>query len=241
MDGFVVICITMIDSLRQFGVVNPYQSDKIKRKISATCKERYGVSWYCMMTSKFAETAISKHNKWFCQMLYDALGVQFNYEFDKLSYVSYDLYHDKLLIELNPAFSHNSAFSYAYKVGISANNWQRPQNSHYDKTMLAINNGYRCITVFDWHSADDIIQLISDILSNNERHKCDNIIELDLCTEDLSWYLNNGYKLQHTRIDCHYVNLRTRDTVMQLDDIVDIEQQYYVPVYDCGHVTLTRQ
>lgn len=100
--------------LAVYGTASPH-SDKEAwlAAISRTCMQRHGVPWPCM-TKRCIDAGgkvISSHNQWWQSYIEDNLGVHFEFEHN-VDITSYDLYYDKLLIDINPTYTHNSAYGY---------------------------------------------------------------------------------------------------------------------------------
>ena len=72
------------------------------------------------------------------------------------SYYRYDFKVGNILIELNPWITHNSSWN------IFENGSPLESDYHYNKTKLALENGYQCICVFDWVSREDILKLLKE-------------------------------------------------------------------------------
>lgn len=138
--------------IEQYGVDNPLRSDKIKEKISKTCQELYGVPWSCMRPEARAYSNDSGPNKAFADLL-DSLNISYEREYHIGSY-SYDFRINNILIEINPFATHNSLW------GIFDNDG-KSYNYHFNKSHIAINNGFRCIHIFDWDDIDKILSLLA--------------------------------------------------------------------------------
>lgn len=134
------------------GYSHPMQDPEIKQKLSQTCQEQYGVPWSCMRPEARNYTARSKVNRAFEQKLVEN-NIEYVCEF-VLDKYSFDFKCGNVLIEINPTVTHNSAINIF--PGLD------PLDSHYhlNKTNTAIENGYRCINIFDWDSWDAIIDLL---------------------------------------------------------------------------------
>ena len=72
------------------------------------------------------------------------------------SYYRYDFKVGNVLIELNPWITHNSSWN------IFENDSPLEPGYHYNKTKLALENGYQCICVFDWVSREDVLKLLKE-------------------------------------------------------------------------------
>lgn len=126
-----------------------------KKKISEVCQEKYDVSWNCMRPECRKYSAISKINLKFAELL-DAAGFAYQMEFNLREY-SYDFYlpESNTLIEIDPTITHNSYLS------VFPNSKPKISKYHFRKTLVAEQNGYRCIHVWDWDSWESIVQLLS--------------------------------------------------------------------------------
>lgn len=97
----------------------------------------------------------SKPNLKFKKLLED-LNISFTQEFP-LSSREYDFKVGDSLIEINPTYTHNSTWSHFNEHGLDP-------KYHYNKSKLALANGYRCIHIFDWDNSEKI----SKSLQNKE-------------------------------------------------------------------------
>lgn len=180
----------------------PFKDPKIRSKIKETCMERYGVPYNCMTEQcRFSNTyTISRPNKAFAEYLRNDFNINSEFEFHIGRY-SYDLYIPelKILIEINPTYTHNSTIGPKFRDGHVAG----PQSSdyHLNKTELAIQNGYRCIHVFDWDYWSKIIYTINP---NKTKIYARNCKIKEVSVKDCNEFLNN-YHLQGT---CRNQNVR---------------------------------
>lgn len=121
-------------------------------KARKTCLEKYGLTYY-------PNTTINGHgkdsfpNKKFKQLLEDN-NIKYEEEFYIQPYF-YDFKVGNILIEINPAATHNINWS-----PFGDNTSKITKTYHQDKTLLAVNNGYTCIHVWDWDNINLIISLI---------------------------------------------------------------------------------
>lgn len=217
-----------------------------RAKIKQTMLERYGVPYYCMTAHcRLAQgKVISKHNVWWHDKLLEHFGIDFEYEFPVANAMSFDLgcAELNLVIDINPTFSHNSAYSYDYATGRSDTNWHRPVNNHANRCCAAIAEGFRVIVIWDWDDVNDIIALLDAIIHNTEQLKTDDIIDIDLCKDDVTQYVND-YKLLEYKVVKHWHCIKTGEHVttdanFNCQPLIDCD---YVPVYDCGHAILQRK
>lgn len=75
-----------------------------------------------------------------------------------------DLYHDelKLAIEINPTITHTTQPSLFHGKKI-------PVKYHQERAVLAEENGWHLIQVFDWDDPEDIIKLIKSLTNINQK------------------------------------------------------------------------
>lgn len=141
-------------SLMNHGVPHPMQSQNIVDRYRSTCEEKYGIPFYCMSDDcKSAQGHIvSKINAAIADTL-RSYGIDCDYEF-RLGRYSFDLRikDTNTLLEINPTFTHNSAI----------NPWGVPLDKYYhrNKTRFALENGYRCINVWDWDNINHIVDIL---------------------------------------------------------------------------------
>ncbi len=142
----------------KYGVENISQLDSVKKQsresMNKTCLEKYGVMWNCMLdqckNSIGSKGTHTKANDDFASLL-DSFDIEYEREFSLVKYI-YDFKINNTLIEINPSATHNSTF------GIHGD--PKSKNYHQEKTIYAIDNGYRCIHIFDWDDISKIIQLL---------------------------------------------------------------------------------
>lgn len=243
-NGCVNIQLATQTKLERYG--NKWGGD-LKRRAQATAHTnmvRYGVPYYCMTTHcKLAQGhIISKQNQWWQRHLLESLNIQFEFEQPQIESFTYDLCYENIAIEINPTFTHNSAYSFEYMTGRSATNWHRHANSHADKCCKAMSQGYRCITIWDWDDANAIVALLKSIIDDTEQLKTADVITIDLSKEDPTKYVDD-YKLVSNVIQCHWHNMRTGEHFIDNDisHAEDYNAAGFLPVYDCGLLTLQRK
>lgn len=129
----------------RYGNSNYNNSEKYRK----TCLEKYGVPYFCMMPQARL-TRNSKTNDKFADIL-TSHHIEFSREFNIHTF-SYDFKVDNILIEINPFVTHNSTWG----------PYDNPKDKyyHFNKTKLAIENGYRCICIWDWDDIDKIVNLL---------------------------------------------------------------------------------
>lgn len=174
---------------RKYGVSSVLQADTVKQNISNTVQHRYGVPYYCMTEDCKQSNGhtVSKVNNNFCKLLSE-YNLQCTQEF-RIGTRSYDVKVGNALVEINPTASHNSYLNvFTGKLKQNAD-----INYHIDKTLLAEQNGYRCIHVWDWDDCDKIAQLLFPCVKVHAR-ECQ-VVKLSIikCNQFL-----NEYHLQGT-------------------------------------------
>ena len=170
----------------KYGVYSTSQLDEVKQKLSDSVMDKYGVPWYCMTeTCRNAQgDTISNINKKFGEKLSN-LGIEFEYEYP-IGNKSFDFILPKLnmLVEINPTYTHTSEKT---KMG------GKDRNYHKEKMKLAMENGFRCINIWDWDDVDLIINNLS-LKDKIYARKCD-IKEVSI--SDSKKFLDK-YHLQHS-------------------------------------------
>ena len=143
--------------MERYGVPSYSQTEEFNIKITTTNKKRYGVPYGCM-TQKCREASgntISKINLWWKTFL-NAKEAEF-----VVNHFSYDLKIGNTLIEINPAYTHNSTkgafFNGKQKEPLS-------QDYHKNKLLAAENAGFSCLYIWDW----DNPEVIKDMLSSDK-------------------------------------------------------------------------
>lgn len=129
---------------------------------------------------------MSKVNNNFCKLLSEH-SLQGTQEF-RIGTRSYDVKVGNVLVEINPTASHNSyinVFTGKLKQSVDI-------NYHIDKTILAEQNGYRCIHVWDWDDWDKIAQLLVPCVKVHAR-KCQVVkLSSSKCDQFLNQYHLQG-------------------------------------------------
>lgn len=139
---------------KRYGVDFPMQSKSVASKYSETIQNRYGIPYYCMSDACRMSQGdiISSANRKLGKLLSDK-GLKYTFEY-RIQDKSYDIcIPDKnILLEINPTYTHNA-------VG---NHWGcgLPIDYHSSKTQLALDNGFRCIHIWDWDNLDKVMSLL---------------------------------------------------------------------------------
>lgn len=134
----------------------PFNALEVYEKQRQTMIERYGAPYY-ILTEQFQEDnkyiRVSKTNSKFGKLLTSA-GIDFELEF-RIDNRIYDfiLPEKKMLIEIDPTYTHNSIGNHWDKHGME-------KMYHVNKSKLALSNGFKCIHIFDWEDWNKIISLL---------------------------------------------------------------------------------
>lgn len=142
----------------RYGVKTPMHIPEVQQKVIATTQARYGVPFYVVSKdylSKCGHIRISSVNKKFARKL-EANNIDYSFEY-VLDSKSFDICipHKKILVELNPTYTHNTVGNHWCKSGISS-------SYHLEKSMVAWKYGFRCIHIFDWDNQFEILNLLLD-------------------------------------------------------------------------------
>jgi hypothetical protein len=127
-----------------------------RTKARSTMLARYGVESYCLSSGCTSHLKNdSKPNRQFAEFL-TKHGLTFEREF-VLENRAYDFkVGSNILIEINPASTHNSTW------GIKSTP-AKDKYYHQQKSQLALKYGYFCIHVWDWDNWQDILYRIENI------------------------------------------------------------------------------
>lgn len=173
---------------------------EIHNKRVETCLERYNVPYACMREEcRDASKAISKINLHFEELL-DKNNIIHLKEF-RIKNLSYDFkLNNNIVIEIDPTSYHN----------INWNPKREPMklDYHLNKSLLAEENGYFCIHIFDWDDWDKIINLIKDDKEIIYARKCEiKEVSKEDCAEFLNKYhLQGNCKGQDIRLGLYFNN-----------------------------------
>lgn len=174
----------------KYGVIHNWNIPEVRERIKETVQEKYGVPYFCMKEECYSKNGftVSRINQEFANLLKEN-DIQYEQEYH-IKNNSYDFKIDNILIEINPTYTHNSTNPTWFH-----NSKKEPleKNYHIEKTKLALNNGYRCIHVWDWDNIDKIIE----ILKSKERVYARKCILKEVSIEDVDKFLNE-YHLQNT-------------------------------------------
>ena len=181
---------------------NPMKVQSAKDSLVKTNMEKYGVPYYCMTeacrNASGGNSANSSANLKFKDILIKNDINIIRTEFPIGNY-SYDFQLDNnILIEINPFSTHNSTW------GIHSD--PKSKHYHYNKSKLAVDNGYRCICVWDWDDIDKIIHILTKKDSIYARNCEVRIVTKQEATTFLNANHLQGYAKDLIRIGLFYNN-----------------------------------
>lgn len=146
----------------------------------------------------------SKPNLEFKEKL-EKLGLREGIDFSREFYLNkrfYDFKIGKNLIEIDPTITHNSTWT-PFKNSTPVDKYY-----HRDKMILAKNNGYHCINIFDW---DDKDKIINTFILPKERLFARNCDIKEVSKEEAKSFIDHyhlqGYANDKIRIGLYYNNL----------------------------------
>ena len=180
----------MEDTMEErYGVRYARYLPEVEERVRKTCLERYGVPYYIQTedANKDNRKRISFINEKFSKFLSDN-GIDNSLE-KFLGGKFYDIVMEdrKIVIEIDPTYTHNSIGNHWNSHGIDS-------NYHKDKSMIAIEHGYRCIHVFDWDNWNDILNILKAPHTTIGARKCE-VREVD---KSDAVKFTNAYHIQHS-------------------------------------------
>ena len=193
-------------NLNKYGVSHNWMRQDVKEKMKQTNLEKYGVPYFCMREECYSKNGftVSKANQRISEILTNN-SIQNELEFH-IDNKSYDIHiiNTNILIEINPTYTHNSTNVVWFH---NSNREPITKDYHYNKTLLAKNNNYRCIHLWDWDDIDKIINLLRPKQKLYAR-KCEmKEVNKKDCNEFLNKYhLQNSCKGQDIRLGLYYKN-----------------------------------
>lgn len=138
-----------ISLIERYGFDNAQKNKDIRAKTLQTKLDKYG-SYLGPVPKQRSKINIDFEN----MLMSNCIHTENEYRIDNRIF-DIKLTDSNTLIEINPTYTHNSIGNH-YGDGLD-------KYYHRDKTLLAENNGYRCIHVWDWDNWGDIINLIRPI------------------------------------------------------------------------------
>lgn len=186
--------------IKKYGIANNFLNPIIRSKIKQTNLEKYGVPYACMLEQcrKANKGSISKINKDFSEKLIEN-NINNILEFN-LKKFSYDIQilNSNILLEINPTYTHNVTYGAEFRK-----HKKEPLSKeyHYNKTIEAKENGYRCIHIFDWDDKNKIINMLKSKQKIYARNLDCREISQEECTDFLmKYHLQGSCKGQKVRI-----------------------------------------
>lgn len=146
----------MEDTMEErYGVRYARYLPEIEARVRQTCMSRYGVPYYIQSEEANRNNIyrISQINQKFLAAL-NAAGIPAVLEkYMNTKFYDISLSNQNILIEIDPTYTHNSIGNHWNSNGLAP-------DYHLRKSQVALDNGYRCIHVFDWDSWNKIIMLL---------------------------------------------------------------------------------
>lgn len=157
-------------NIERYGVSRYQSSEKFRERISRydnsrteecmegilakareTCQDRYGVDYPCMREEASLKGNDSGPNR-FWENLLKEKEIPFEREFVVGNY-RYDFKIGNTLLEIDPSATHNVTHGVYKREPLQ-------KDYHYKKTQAAVENGFRCLHVFDWDDPEKIVSLL---------------------------------------------------------------------------------
>ena len=160
--------------------------------------EKYGVPYACMREEARSFSNDSIPNKIFASIL-DKNNIKYIREFTINRY-SYDFKVNNILIEINPFSTHNSTW------GLFSVENKKDAFYHFNKTKIAVENGFRCIHIWDWDNIDIILNMLKNDKIKIYARKC---LIKEVGLKDTNRFLNENHlqgtcKNQLIRLGLYY-------------------------------------
>lgn len=134
--------------MKKYGVNNAFKIQEIKDQIKKTMLERYGVEYYVQCPDCNKPRNESIYNEAFKNLL-EQYNIEYSQEFPLENY-RYDFKVGNTLVEINPYPTHNSTWA----------PYGKPKDKmyHLNKSKVARENNYKCISVWDWDNSEKIVR-----------------------------------------------------------------------------------
>ena len=186
------------------SIEESYKQGNLKQQ--QTCLDRYGYA--CVLNSSELKNHRKKRdtipNKKFATLL-ERYAIMFEQEFC-LGTKAYDFKVNDTLIEINPTITHNTYINPYDK------NKCMEYDYHLDKSIIAKQNNYRCIHVWDWDDKNKILNLLTKKQIIGAR-KCQ-LVELTKYNTD------NFLNIHHLQNSCkgqtYRFGLKYKDELIQV-------------------------
>ena len=186
-------------NLAKRGVPYVMNDPAIVEKVKQTNIERYNVAWTCMLANhRIGHGVDSKPNLSFKEKL-EAKGIKFERETCIKEY-AFDFQVDNTVIEINPTISHNTVWTPFGKDHIS----RIDKKYHLNKTSVALEQGYRCIHIWDWDNIDAVVELLLPRKKIYARQCIIKEVDKKEAEQFISKYHCQGYANDKIRIGLYY-------------------------------------
>ena len=220
-------------NLKKYGNKHPQKLDEFKNKVSETCFQKYGIGWPCMLPQARTYSNDSKPNLAFAKLL-EENGISFEREFPLGRYV-YDFKIGAILVEINPTATHNAHMNIFGRDPLD-------ESYHMRKTIIAKENGYECLHVWDWNDTDRIIKFLTGDTKLYNFPDGSGTVYCDNSKPILFDFETGGYARAGTiKPSLHWYNMKTGAHIVS-DDLAydEMISDGYLPVYDCGQTVYVK-
>lgn len=200
-------------NLERYGHANPFANEEVKKKLRDTSWDRYGVEHPMQnenVSSRAQETLsirlnagetfhhrVSKINLAFKELVESKFDTELKLEVRFGKYYA-DLGNEKVLIEINPTITHNSALSFkcvTSKCSLPCAKHEALEKTyHHNRALAAMAEDRRLIQVYDWNSSEKILGLLSASLEKGWTHHSARKLELrSLKQKDANVFLRENH------------------------------------------------
>lgn len=191
----------------KYGDIMPFNRPECYAKQHKTMMERYNVPYGSMTPNALKHiNHVSKINLKFKDDL-EKLGWESIQTEKRIDIKMYDLYipETNYLIEIDPTFTHNSIPNHYHKNGLD-------KYYHRDKTQLAIDNGYKCVHIWDW----DNKEIIARMLAPKIHISCDEFQLYKLNLDIVNEFLDKNHYIGKCRGQLLCIGLVKDDEIYQV-------------------------
>lgn len=191
----------------RYGEIMPFNTPECYEKQHQTMMDRYNVPFGCMTPNAVSNSRhITKTNIQFRDMLLK-YGCQYVELEKRIETKQYDLYlpESQTVIEINPSYTHSTVGNHWNREGLD-------KYYHRDKTLLARNNGFRCMNIWDWDSSDMIARSLCPKISIQAYDM--ELYRLSIPATDTFLNLNHFYGTRRGQLLC--LGLVKDDTIYQV-------------------------
>ena len=176
--------------LRIHGYAHALQIPESREKAKKTTMDNFGVEYGCISApcSHAKKSHISVTNRKFKEKL-EGFGTNCDVEYP-IQNRAFDIIipDTRTLVEINPTYTHSVLGNHFNKTGLD-------KYCHRDKTQLAIDNGYKCVHIWDW----DNKEIMARMLAPKIRISCDDMELYRLNTKVTNDFLNQNHYIGKCR------------------------------------------